>query len=176
MGMTHVRRLQGQYQPLEDFYVELQPIFPEFDDAAMRVNGLDPVRLESEGMSPERGMQTAIDWVANQRQEGNAQPVFVAHNAPFDWMFFTYYCGHADVDNIFGFSALDTRALAMGLLNLQWNETKLKHIAALVKAEHPDPSRLHHAGEDARHTARVFSALMNGQMNDLGTLNEVTRL
>ncbi len=161
IGVTHVRRLQGQYQPLGDLYVELQPIFPEFDDAAMRVNGLDVARLESEGLSPERGLAQVIDFVATERRSLEVRPVFVAHNAPFDWMFFTYYVGHVGRENPFGYSALDLKALAMGALHLGWEETLLKNVAARVGAEHPDPSRLHHAGEDARQTARVFSAIMN---------------
>ncbi|MBX2813251.1 MAG: hypothetical protein KTR25_15660 [Myxococcales bacterium] len=161
IGVTHVRKLQGSYQPLEDHYVELRPIFPDFDDAAMRVNGLDVARLESEGFSPEKAMCSVIDWVEHQSLGAARNPVFVAHNAPFDWMFFAYYVGHTGFSNPFGFSALDTKALAMGLLGIGWEDTSLKNIASLVGAEHPDPTQLHHAGEDARHTARVFSALMN---------------
>lgn len=161
LGLTHVRRFQGKYQPMEDLYVELRPIFPEFEEAAMRVNGLDVARLESEGLSPEAGMQAIVDWVQGQRKSRSEKPVFVAHNAPFDWMFFCYYVGHAELENPFGYSAIDTKALAMGALDLAWTETSLRRVAKLVDAEHPDPDRLHHAGEDARHTARVFSALMN---------------
>lgn len=161
MGMTHVRRVQGRYEPLDDFYVEFQPIFPEFDEAAMRVNGLDIARLESEGEPLERGMQKSVDWVKRQIRGRAETPVFVAHNAPFDWMFFAYHVGHANIANPFGYSALDTRALATGALGLEWQDANLKHVAFLVDASHPDPSQLHHAGADARHTACVFSALMN---------------
>ncbi|MEO1234168.1 MAG: hypothetical protein AAFZ18_35270, partial [Myxococcota bacterium] len=79
-----------------------------------------------------------------------------------------YHVGHARLENPFGFSALDTKALAMGALGLSWSETTLKTVARMVRASHPDPSQLHHAGEDARHTARVFCALMNGR--EAGTL------
>lgn len=161
IGVTHVRRFQGTYQPMEDLYVELRPIFPEFDEAAMRVNGLDVARLESEGLSPENGMRRVVDFVEAECRSTDERPVFVAHNAPFDWMFFAYYVGHVELRNPFGYAALDTKALAMGALGLEWKETALKNVAALVEAEHPDPTQLHHAGSDARHTARVFSALMN---------------
>ena len=161
LGLTHVRRFQGRFEPMEDLYVELRPIFPGFDDAAMRVNQLDVARLESEGLSPEAGMEGVISWVESQRRAKGDRPVFVAHNAPFDWMFFAYYLGHANLENPFGYSALDTKALAMGALGIPWQATSLKNVAELVDQAHPDPDRLHHAGDDARHTARVFSALMN---------------
>jgi DNA polymerase III epsilon subunit-like protein len=161
VGLTHVRRFDGKYQPFKDLYVELRPIFPEFDDAAMAVNKLDVARLESEGLSPEAAMQKIIDWVEGERHGKKDRPVFVAHNAPFDWMFFAYYCGHANVKNSFGYSALDTKALAMGKLDIPWNQTSLKNICQLLKLEPPDPDQLHHAGADARYSARVFCGLMN---------------
>lgn len=167
IGLTHIRRLQGTYQTRATQYVELQPIFPEFDEAAMRIHGLDPDRLRREGRPPMEAMADLVRWVESQRQSSEV-PVFVAHNAPFDWMFWAYHVGHARLENPFGFSALDTKALAMGALGLSWSETTLKTVARMVRASHPDPSQLHHAGEDARHTARVFCALMNGR--EAGTL------
>lgn len=167
IGLTHVRRLQGSYQPMASHYVELRPVFPEFEEAAMRVNGLDRERLEKEGRPPAEAMKALVTWVDEQNQS-RQRPVFVAHNAPFDWMFWAYHVGHAGLENPFGFSALDTKALAMGALGLPWEDTSLKTVAGLVHASHPDPSQLHHAGEDARHTARVFCALMNRR--EAGTL------
>lgn len=160
VGVTLVRRVGGRYQPLDSMYVELRPIFPEFDEAAMRVNRLDAARLESEGLSPEAAMGQIVDWVAATRKKGKDRPVFVAHNAPFDWMYFTYYCGHANLDNPFGHSALDTKALAMGLLDLPWNQTTLKRVRTEVGVASIDLDLLHHAGEDAKYLARVFCALM----------------
>lgn len=161
LGVTHVRSVKGAYQPFDDLYVEFRPLFPEFDDAAMAVNKLDPIRLESEGLSPEVGIQKVLDFVAEHRSSKKQQPVFVAHNAPFDWMFFTYYCGHATLQNPFGYSAIDTKALAMGKLDIPWVETTLRNVRTLVGVDSIDLDKLHHAGEDARYLARVFCALMN---------------
>ncbi len=104
VGATHVRRFEGVYQPQEDLYVELRPIFPGFEDAAMAVNRLDPIRLESEGLSPEAAIGRVLEWVKETQHKKKERPVFVAHNAPFDWMFFAYYCGHANLQNLFGYS------------------------------------------------------------------------
>ncbi|MEM7677090.1 MAG: exonuclease domain-containing protein [Myxococcota bacterium] len=161
IGLVHVRRTDGAYRAFDDLYVELRPVFPEFDEAAMRVNKLDVTRLKSEGLSPERAVTKMVDWIEDQRTTRNQRPVFVAHNAPFDWMYFTYYCGHAKTDNPFGYSALDTKALAMGKLQIPWSETTLKNICRLMPEVEPmDPTKLHHAVEDARYTARIFSGLM----------------
>lgn len=162
LGVTHVRQQDGRYQSFADLYVEFRPIFPGFEDAAMAVNKLDAVRLESEGLSPEAGIAKVLDFVeANRTHRGKARPAFVAHNAPFDWMFFTYYCGHAGRDNPFGFSALDTKALAMGKFDIPWADTTLRNVRNLVGVESIDLDKLHHAGEDAKYLARIFCALMN---------------
>ena len=64
--------------------------------------------------------------------------------------------------NIFGHSAIDTKALAMGKLGISWVETSLKNVAAkLPNIEPRDTSTLHHAGHDARYQALVFCDLMN---------------
>lgn len=161
LGVTHVRRFQGTYQPFEDLYVEFRPLFPGYEDAAMAVNKLDPKRLESEGLSMEEGISRILDFVAANQSAKKERPVFVAHNAPFDWMFFTYYCGHAGFPNPFGYSAIDTKPLAMGKLNIPWNQTTLKNVRTLVGVDSIDLDKLHHAGEDARYLSKIFSALMN---------------
>ena len=162
VGCTHVRKREGLYQAGNSIYVELRPIFTDFDEAAMAVNRLDAARLESEGLSPETAMQRLVDFIEGERRGTKDKPVFVAHNAPFDWMFFAYYCGHTGVNNPFGFSALDTKALAMGKLRMPWNQTTLKNVAAKLENIVPmDPDQRHHAGHDAVYLAQVFCSMMN---------------
>lgn len=164
VGVTHVRRFQGTYQPFEDLYVELKPAYPEHHPKAMEVNRLDLVKLAEHGMSPREAIQKIVSWIRAHQQDEKERPVFVAHNAPFDWLFFAYYCGTFDVENPFGHSALDTKALAMGKLDLPWNQTTLKNVATTLANVPPrDLRQLHHAGADARYLAVVFSALMNLQ-------------
>ena len=76
-------------------------------------------------------------------------------------MFFTYYCGHANLPNPFGYSALDTKALAMGRLGLSWKQTGLANVVSLLEVAPQAEDEQHHAGADASYLAKVFSALMN---------------
>lgn len=167
VGLTHVSGRDG-FTPKQQHYVELRPAFPVFDARAMGIHKLDRARLEAEGVPPDEAMHGIRDWVEAQREDPDQRPVFVAHNAAFDWMFLAFHFGHAGLDNPFGFAPLDTKALAMGVLGLAWSETSLKTVSRIARSPHPDPSRLHHAGEDAAHTARVFCALM--QHRARGTL------
>lgn len=162
VGATHVRRYQGTYQPFADFYVELKPSHTEIVEAAMAVHKLNLDELAVRGLDPKDALTKLLHWIRVQQQTDKERPVFVAHNAPFDWMFYCYYCGHYGVENPFGHSALDTKPLAMGKLDLPWNQTSLKTVAATLANVPPrDLSQLHHAGADARYLAVVFSAMMN---------------
>lgn len=165
LGICHVSGQAG-FRSLQDLYLEFQPAYLAFDPRAMAVHKLDMEALRQDGLPLSQGMKVLSSWVAEQCRESE-QPVFVAHNAGFDWMFVVHSFGLAGVDNPFGFAPLDTKALAMGMLGLSWRETTLKTISRITKAPHPDPSSLHHAGSDARHTARVFSALMDRRSRGL---------
>lgn len=162
VGITHVRRFEGRYQLFEDFYIELRPTFPQYFEAAMAIHKLDPERLKREGIPPKDAMHRIATWVKQRQKTGKDRPVFLAHNAPFDWMFIAWYFAYTEVENPFGHSALDLKALAMGALKLSWNQTSLKQVAATIGTlGDRDISALHHAGADARYQAEVFAALMN---------------
>jgi DNA polymerase III epsilon subunit-like protein len=162
LGATHVRRQQGSYKLFGDLYVELKPMFPGFHPPAMEIHGLDMERLEIEGLTPREAMSRVSEWVTKEQRTPKERPVFVAHNAPFDWMFYAWYTAYAEVPNLFGHSAIDMKALAMGKLDLPWNQTSLRHLAAMLPGVAPrDVKNLHHAGADARYQAEVFAAMMN---------------
>src|SRR5271166_6827263 len=50
-------------KPKLTFYRELKPISELFDPDALRVNGLDRVKLVQSGQAPERAMSDACRWV-----------------------------------------------------------------------------------------------------------------
>jgi DNA polymerase III epsilon subunit-like protein len=162
VGITHVRRHEGDYRLFNDFYLELRPTFPRYSDAAMAIHGLDAERLKREGVPPKDALHRITQWVRAQQKSPKERPVFVAHNAPFDWMFLVYYYEWFEEENPFGHSAIDTKALAMGMLSIPWNQTSLRQVAThFPQIPARDLSKLHHAGADARYQADVFAAMMN---------------
>ncbi len=164
LGICLVRRFEGRYQALDRYYVEFKPAFAEALPAAMAVNGLDLERLEAEGLALKEGLQQVAGFVQGLRKaKAKDRPVFVAHNAVFDWLFWTYNLGHAGLENPFGHSALDTKALAMGVLGISWNQTSLKSVAKKLSVAAQAENEIHHAGADANYLGEVFSTLMNYQ-------------
>jgi hypothetical protein len=71
------------------FYQELKPISNQFQEEALKVNGLDRDRLIREGLSPEDAMTDASRWVINNCY--NATPVLVAYPLSFDWSWLYWY-------------------------------------------------------------------------------------
>jgi DNA polymerase III epsilon subunit-like protein len=143
--------------PTVAFYAELQPDGAEIDPDAVAVSGLSPERLAAEGEPPSAALVRFADWVEASTPPGD-RPVFVAFNAPFDWMFVADALHRHVGRNPFGHAALDIKALAMGDGRVAWSETSFAAVAARygVSAELP-----HHALEDARHQAALFRAILD---------------
>jgi hypothetical protein len=99
-------------------------------------------------------MQRFAGWVQKVVPEG-ARPVFVAFNAPFDWMFvcdyFYRYLGY----NPFGHTALDIKAYAMGKRSSSWAETSMKRLFSDQAAS----PLTHNALQDAIDQGAIFLAL-----------------
>ena len=147
----------------ETFYVELQPDRDAFTPEAMSINQLSLERLTAEGLPPADAMQKFADWVETVVPE-NTRPVFIAFNAPFDWMFvneaFYRYMGY----NPFGHSALDIKAYYMGRHGVTWEETSYQEISKRYLRKH----RLsHHALDDAIDEAEIAQALLFRRISDV---------
>ena len=144
----------------QSFYVELKPDRELVDPQALLVSGLDFDRLKSEGMDPAQAMRDFARWATQAKRECG-RPVFVAYNAPFDWMFVQAYFQRYEVENPFGHSALDMKALAMGLLNIRWSETGMQHVSERLES----PVTLsHNALQDAQDQAQLFQRILS-QLN-----------
>jgi len=150
--------------PDQSFYVELQPDKEGSEPEALAVSGLDLEQLRLSGAEPAAAMAAFAEWVRSVTPPG-ARPVFVAFNAPFDWMFVQDYFQRYGVSNPFGHAALDVKALAMGLLGIEWTDTAMARVAARLDL----PIQLsHHALQDARDQAQLFRHLLAEMETEAG--------
>jgi ribonuclease T len=149
--------------PTVKFYVELQPVTDAYTDEAIEISRLDLARLRENGFPPQDAMKMFADWIAQHVPEGTT-PVFVAFNAPFDWMFvadyFHRYLGH----NPFGHKAIDIKAYFMGLHNLPMSRTGYEKITRHYDIQDSLP---HNALEDALIQAQIFRAMLKEQSSSL---------
>lgn len=145
------------FNPEEQFYVEIQPVNQNFTDEAFEVSGLKLDDLLKNGLSPKKAMSRFADWVEGVTPK-DSNPIFVAFNAPFDWMFvhdyFYRYLGY----NPFGHKALDIKAYYMGLTGVTWNETGMSQISQHFLGNH---ELTHHALQDALDQAKIFRCMLD---------------
>lgn len=161
LGATVVfQESSGTLQIGADFYMELSPVAPRFDARAAAIHGLDQQRLASEGHSRSEAAALLATWVAAETRMGT-EPCFVGHNAPFDWSHVAYLYAEQELPNPFGYKALDTKALAAGVLGLHWLDTGKDTLFERLKLPPEDRSRKHRADYDARVQAELLRALLN---------------
>jgi DNA polymerase III epsilon subunit-like protein len=140
------------FGPQSTFYVELKPINENITAESMNVHKLSMQRLRLEGVTPEEALQRFEEWLKSQTAP-SVQPVFVAFNAAFDWMFINYYFIHYLGHNPFGHAALDIKAFYMGQAGVPWSQTSWRFISP----QYAEKSELtHHALQDALDQAEVF--------------------
>jgi DNA polymerase III epsilon subunit-like protein len=143
-------------EPAREFYVELKPDREKSQPEALAISGLDMDELKQNGQHPKEAMQAFADWVAEVTLS-NHRPIFVAFNAPFDWMFvneyFHRYLGH----NPFGHSALDIKAYYMGAQGVAWGETGFEDVTSHYAINHP---LTHNALQDALDQAVLFRKMI----------------
>lgn len=138
------------------FYVELQPVNDQAVPEALEVSGLSLEELAQTGVPPTTAMAHFEAWLAREIPAGR-RPIFVAFNAPFDWMFVNDYFLRFLGRNPFGHMALDIKAFTMGLTGLPWNQTSMRSLAV----RYLDNRRLtHHALHDAQDQAELFRQLL----------------
>jgi ribonuclease T len=122
-------------EPPQTFYIELAPV----NDQATA-----------------EALARFAEWVGEVVPAGS-RPVLAAFNAPFDWMFLHDYFFRFLGYNPFGHSALDIKALYMGLTGVPWSETGMRQ----VSARYLDRRHLsHHALEDALDQAEILQQLL----------------
>jgi ribonuclease T len=142
--------------PATSFYIKLQPDFPDFTQEAIAIHGLSLTALGETGVPAKEAIQAFAAWVGRVAPEGT-RAVFVAFNAPFDWMFINSYFHRYLGYNPFGHSALDIKAYFMGQTGVTWAETSMKHISSHFLEE---THLSHNALSDAQDQAQIFRRLL----------------
>jgi DNA polymerase III epsilon subunit-like protein len=145
--------------PARGFYVELQPVNDAATAESLQVSGLEMETLRAGGLPATEAMQRFADWLAEVTPAGT-QPVFVAFNAPFDWMFVADYFHRFLGHNPFGHKAIDMKAYFMGMRGTRWDGTGFEEITHHYRMEVRLP---HHALQDAHTQARLFQKMLEEQ-------------
>ena len=145
--------------PRQTFYVELQPDRMDSTPEAMAIHGLSLEQLTIHGEPPVDAMRQFADWL-DEIAPGERRPVFVAFNAPFDWMYVNDYFHRYLGRNPFGHAALDIKAYYMGLHGASWAETSYRFVGERYGSPH---ALNHHALDDAIHEAQLFQSMLAAQ-------------
>lgn len=149
------------YGPQSTFYIELQPINENISAESIRVHGLSMQHLMLTGVPPIMAMQRFEEWLKSITAL-RMQPVFVAFNAAFDWMFINYYFIHYLGHNLFGHAALDIKALYMGQAAVPWFQTAWR----FINPQFAEKAQLtHHALQDALDQAELFKKILRESAN-----------
>jgi DNA polymerase III epsilon subunit-like protein len=123
---------------------------------ALAISRLSMERLAERGAPPKQAMLQFESWLKEQTPEGH-RPVFVAFNAAFDWMFVNDYFHRFLGRNPFGHAAVDIKSFYMGLANVAWAETSMRHVSTHYLG---DQQLTHHALRDAMDQAEIFRKML----------------
>lgn len=141
------------------FYVEVRPQAPRFDERTVPIHGLTRAHLVRHGMPLAAALDRLTAFVKARTLAGT-RPVFVGHNAPFDWSFVSWSYHACGRDNPFGYKALDTKALAMGVLRLPWLASNKEELAERLALPQVDDDLVHRADYDAWYQAHILARLL----------------
>lgn len=135
-------------------YHELQPISDEFQEEALKVNGLNRQRLIIEGRSPEEAMTEVALWVRSVAK--HAKPVLVAYPMSFDWTWlYWYFVRFSKVGSPFDYSRCYDVKTAWSVKSKRPISDSGRHKMPL----HLRSKRMHthHALDDAIEQAEIFA-------------------
>ncbi len=136
------------------------PALP-WSEEAETVHHLDRDFLQRVGLAPSEALRAFADWL-ERTVPADSHPVFVALNAPFDWMFVADAAWRHLGRNPFGASALDIKALYLGrhLDELEhWRATSRLRMRDRYPVDLP---HTHDALDDAREQAAICRAILAG--------------
>jgi ribonuclease T len=138
------------------FYVELKPEDLHSTSEAQATHNLDMEALQHSGLPPKEAMAAFEEWI-KEVTPPETRPVFVGFNAPFDWMFVADTFHRTLGRNPFGHSALDIKALFMGMSGSTWAQTTKRTLSP----RYLDGRHLsHNALSDALDQAEIFEKIL----------------
>jgi hypothetical protein len=153
-GSFDGRRFERPQNYDQRFYKELRPISNQFQEEALKVNGLDRDRLCREGQLPEKIMTEASQWVKAICAGHN--PVLVAYPLSFDWSWlYWYFIRYSDEGSPFGYSRcfdIKTALSVKGRIPIS-----LAGRARLDSSLGSNLAHTHHAIGDAIEQAEIFA-------------------
>lgn len=144
------------YEPDQTFECLLKPTGKFVDEEALKVTGFNLEELSKVGLDPAVAMQQFHDWVIKV-SEANLKPIFVGLNAGFDWSFINYYFYDAQVENPFGFTPLDIKAMYFAVTKNPWSQSKS---SVMIKDLQPKSKASHDALTDAIAQAELFRLII----------------
>lgn len=154
----------------DSFSVLLRPISDDYEEEALRVNGIDRERLLVEGRDPADAMREAAEWVY--RIADGGRPILVAYPLSFDWTFLYWYFVRflRDVKPPFNHSGCFDLKTAFATRMRQpiarsGRDYLLKHLG--ISGYHPHEA-LEDAIEQAELFAKVFTLRVDGDNPDTG--------
>ncbi len=112
--------------------------------------------MAERGVPPEEAMASFEAWLHSVTPEG-CLPVFLAFNAPFDWMFISDYFHRYLGRNPFGHTAIDIKAYYMSQQHVAWSETSMTYLADRYLGSR---EITHHALRDAIDQAEIFRKML----------------
>ncbi|HEY5433880.1 MAG TPA: 3'-5' exonuclease [Candidatus Limnocylindrales bacterium] len=136
------------------------PALP-WSDEAETVHHLGRDLLRRVGLEPSEALEAFAGWLERAVPAGS-RPVFVALNAPFDWMFVADAAWRHLGRNPFGASGLDIKALYLGrhLDEVErWRDTSRLRMRERYPVDLP---HTHDALDDAREQAAICRAILAG--------------
>lgn len=142
--------------PEVGFYIELQPVTMDAVPGALAISNFSMTELLERGIPPRDAMRQFAEWV-ERSVPPRQRPIFVALNAPFDWMFVNEYFHHYLRFNPFGHSALDIKAFYMGLTGVSWTRTSMQYLSTRYLGGR---KLTHNALQDARDQAEIFAGVL----------------
>jgi DNA polymerase III epsilon subunit-like protein len=140
----------------QSFYIELKPSSMLESEGTSAIHGLSLEKLAKNGVEPKTALEQFEQWLLDVVKV-DEEPVFVAFNAPFDWMFVNDYFHRYLGRNPFGHRALDIKALFMGMRAVEWADTSHQAISREYGLQDTLP---HHAGEDAILEAEILAKIL----------------